>query len=174
LGQAVSLRDRFVNEWTALDGKVVICKSGELNERIYDLLKTLEIDAIAAWEEKQLPTGLIGFLKTKGMRVLEKPEPQTRVGLTGTLAAIADTGTLIIPGGPGRPLTVSLLPEIHIAVLNERDIHENLVEVLKLPGVQQASAVVLVSGPSRTADIEMTLTIGAHGPAEVHVFCCKE
>jgi L-lactate dehydrogenase complex protein LldG len=61
-----------------------------------------------------------------------------------------------------------------MAVLHERDIHENLAEVLKLPAVQQASAVTLVSGPSRTADIEMTLTLGAHGPAEVYVFCCAE
>ncbi|RPI77131.1 MAG: hypothetical protein EHM45_10325 [Desulfobacteraceae bacterium] len=174
LTQAGSPRDRFIHEWTALDGKVVTCKSGELGERIFELLKTRKIDTIAAWEEKQLPTGLIGFLKAKGVQVLEKPDSQTRVGLTGTPAAVADTGTLIIPGGHGQPLTVSLLPEIHLAVLCERDIHENLAEVLKLPAVRQASAVAMVSGPSRTADIEMTLTLGAHGPAEVHVFCYEE
>jgi L-lactate dehydrogenase complex protein LldG len=166
-----SLLDRFIRELSAIDGQVIKCKSEELPEQIWTLLKYKAIDEIAAWGERQLPAGLIRFLSAKGLRVLEKPEPKTRAGLTGTLGAVADTGTLIIPGGPGRSLNVSLLPEICMAVLREEDIYENLEKALKLPGITQAAAVALVSGPSRTADIEMTMTIGAHGPAEVHVFC---
>jgi L-lactate utilization protein LutC len=55
----------------------------------------------------------------------------------------------------------------------EKDIFNQLSQVLKLDGIEQASAGVLVSGPSRTADIEMTLTIGVHGPGELHVICIK-
>jgi L-lactate dehydrogenase complex protein LldG len=76
--------------------------------------------------------------------------------------------------GPGRPLTASLLPEVHIAILWEQDVCENLSQVLQREDVRQAPAAVLVTGPSRTADIEMTLTIGVHGPGELHVLCIKK
>jgi L-lactate dehydrogenase complex protein LldG len=56
-------------------------------------------------------------------------------------------------------------------VVSGEAILENLTEALRLPEVRQSSAAVLISGPSRTADIEMALTIGAHGPKALHVFC---
>jgi len=68
------------------------------------------------------------------------------------------------------PQTASLLPEIHLAVLRAEDIYETLPEVLRLACRAPASSLVLISGPSRTADIEMTLTIGVHGPRQVHTF----
>ena len=70
-----------------------------------------------------------------------------------------------------------MLPEIHLAILRSEDILPNLESLLagsdagKLQAVLDAPSVALVSGPSRTADIEMTLTIGVHGPRQVHVFC---
>ena len=103
-----------------------------------------------------------------------QPFPQgaaeNQAGLTGALAGIAETGTLVIPGGAGRPLTASLVPAIHIAVLRASQILPSLEQAIRLPEIASAPATVLVTGPSRTADIEMTLTIGAHGPAELHVF----
>jgi L-lactate dehydrogenase complex protein LldG len=128
------------------------------------------ITEIAAWKNG-LPTGLLEIIRAGGIRVSYDPDPTIRVGLTGALAGIADTGTLVVTSGQGRQLTASLLPEIHIAVLQANDIYENLPQALKLREVREASATVLITGPSRTADIEMALTIGVHGPGEVHVFC---
>jgi L-lactate dehydrogenase complex protein LldG len=93
-----------------------------------------------------------------------------KAGITGSLAGIADTGTLVIPAGKGQPLTASLLPEIHIAILPTSKLISSLPEALQLADVRRSSSTVLVTGPSRTADIEMTLTIGVHGPKELHVF----
>jgi len=87
---------------------------------------------------------------------------------------VADTGTIVLTGGPGRSLISSLLPEVHIAILRTSDIRESLPQVLRLIEVQSAACVVLISGPSRTADIEMTLTIGVHGPKELYVLCLDE
>jgi len=101
-------------------------------------------------------------------------DPSIRAGLTGTLAAVADTGTLVMTGGPGRALFSSLLPEVHIAILRTSDIRESLPQVLGMREIQSAASVVLISGPSRTADIEMTLTIGVHGPRELYVLCLDE
>jgi L-lactate dehydrogenase complex protein LldG len=68
----------------------------------------------------------------------------------------------------GETLKASLLPETHLAILHSRDLVVDLPEAL--PKARDASNAVLVTGPSRTADIEMTLTIGVHGPKEIIVF----
>jgi L-lactate dehydrogenase complex protein LldG len=64
-----------------------------------------------------------------------------------------------------------LLPATHIVLLDSRDIYNTLEHVLALPQAQTAPAAVLISGPSRTADIEMSLTIGVHGPGRLQIFC---
>jgi L-lactate dehydrogenase complex protein LldG len=64
-----------------------------------------------------------------------------------------------------------LLPETHIALLDSQVIYDSLEQVLSLPEALDAPAVVLISGPSRNADIEMSLTIGVHGPGRLQVFC---
>ena len=99
-----------------------------------------------------------------------EPDPTIRVGVTGALAGIADTGSLVLVGGEGRPLTASLLPDIHIAILRVSDLVPTLSDALRRPEVDNSPAAVIITGPSRTADIEMTLTIGVHGPKELHVF----
>ena len=162
---------RFDVELSALDGKFTCCKQTELAEKIWALLQERKITGIMAWEAGSLPAGLLACLREKGIRIVHDPNPQVEAGLTGALAGVAETATLVLPGGPGRPLTASLLPQVHIAVLKAEDIVPDMLTALKLPEVRQSAATALISGPSRTADIEMTLTLGVHGPREVHVFC---
>jgi L-lactate dehydrogenase complex protein LldF len=167
----------FTTELAALGGSVTNCPRSELLGNIIDILARKEIESVLAWDEAHLPPGLLEGLRLAGIRVAAPGDPSAQGGLTGTLAAIADTATLVIPGGPGRPLTASLLPEIHLAILDGRDIYENFHALLArwrqdgMGVLRAAPALVLVTGPSRTADIEMTLTIGVHGPREVHVIC---
>ena len=94
-----------------------------------------------------------------------------RVGLTGALAGLADTGSLAVVSGPGRGRIASLLPPVHVAVLRVDDLVPSYAALLAAhPHVtDQGSNLVLITGPSRTADIEMTLTRGVHGPGHVHV-----
>jgi len=108
-----------------------------------------------------------------GVKVTHQSDPTIKAGLTGALAGIAASGTVIIPSGSGRPLTASLTPEIHLVVLNEIDIHPTLSQALALEEIRTASSTILITGPSRTADIEMALTIGVHGPGKIYVFCLK-
>lgn len=98
------------------------------------------------------------------------------VGVTGADLALAETGTLILISGAGRPRSTSLLPDTHVAVFGR----DRLVETLEQVGVMlealhaephrlMAGAMInLITGPSRTADIELTLTRGVHGPKDVH------
>ena len=124
-----------------------------------------------AWEDAHLPAGLLAALRVEGIHVQHEPDPEIRAGITGAVAGIAETGTLVVTSGNGRPQSISLLPDIHMAILRESDLKKDLAEVLNLRKVQDAGAVSLISGPSKTADIEMTLTVGVHGPGEVIVFC---
>jgi len=97
-------------------------------------------------------------------------DPALRAGVTKAICGLADTGSILIADGEGSPLQASLLPEIHIAVLCASDILPSLADAMTLPIVRTAISTVVITGPSRTADIEMSLTIGMHGPGEVHVF----
>lgn len=95
-----------------------------------------------------------------------------KVGITGAFCAIAETGTLMTLSGADTPPSVSLLPETHIAVLNASDIVPAMEEAwlrLRETAAYLPRAVNFISGPSRTSDIEQTLTLGAHGPYRVHV-----
>ncbi len=94
------------------------------------------------------------------------------IGITGAFCAIAETGTLLTVTGPQTPATVSLLPETHIAVVEKSRIVRGMEEAWQLARAelgQLPRAVSFISGPSRTADIEQTVTLGAHGPYRVHI-----
>ena len=153
---------------------------------VLDVASRVQARRILSWDETWLGCpGLHALLRTAGIEVsgLELPDDppargarlleagQILVGLTGALAAIADTGTIVLASGPGRCRLASLLPPVHVAIVSQRTLYPSLPSCLAAhPGlVAEASNVVLVTGPSRTADIEMTLTHGVHGPREVHV-----
>ena len=100
-----------------------------------------------------------------GIEFTSEPNPEILVGVTNALCGLADTGSVLEADGA---LYASLLPEIHIAVLKSRDILPSLPDAMDF--VKEKKSAVFITGPSRTADIEMTLTIGVHGPREIHVF----
>jgi len=94
------------------------------------------------------------------------------VGITGAFCAIAETGTLMTLSGMETPATVSLLPETHIAIVQASRIVRGMEEAWRLARAELDGlprAVNFISGPSRTADIEQTVTLGAHGPYRVHI-----
>ncbi len=94
------------------------------------------------------------------------------VGITGAFCAIAETGTLMTLSGPRTPAAVSLLPETHIAVVSKTRIVRGMEDawaLLRAESEHLPRAVNFISGPSRTADIEQTVTLGAHGPYRVHI-----
>lgn len=94
------------------------------------------------------------------------------VGITGAFCAVAETGTLMLCSGAGTPAVSSLLPETHIAAVSRGRIvagMEDAWALLRSDIGAMPRAVNFVSGPSRTADIEQTVTLGAHGPYRVHV-----
>jgi L-lactate dehydrogenase complex protein LldG len=106
-----------------------------------------------------------------GLDIQSRPATnQDMVGVTGAFCAIAETGTLMMLSGAETPATTSLLPETHVAVVDPRRIvatMEDAWDLMRKECRQPPRAVNFISGPSRTADIEQTVTLGAHGPYRV-------
>lgn len=92
-------------------------------------------------------------------------------GITGADAGLAESGSVVLFHGPGRPRMASLVPEIHIALLPTDLIYRSLANwAHRHPDVVPTTAnLVIVSGPSRTGDIELQLNLGVHGPRIVHI-----
>jgi L-lactate dehydrogenase complex protein LldG len=99
-----------------------------------------------------------------------------RVGITGAFAGIAESGSIAVVSGAGRSRLASLLAPVHVAVLRADRIYPSLTAFFTAHAdiAEEGSNLVLITGPSRTADIEMTLTRGVHGPGEVHVVVLGE
>jgi L-lactate dehydrogenase complex protein LldG len=94
------------------------------------------------------------------------------VGVTPCFRAIAETGTLMLCSGPTTPAVNSLLPQTHIAIVRSEHIVADMEAAWQAARDELTAwprAVNFVSGPSRTADIEQTIVLGAHGPYRVHV-----
>lgn len=92
------------------------------------------------------------------------------VGISTAQAGIAETGTLVLDSACERHRLVSLVPPVHIAIINASAIVETLSDALTLLQRKEISpAITFITGPSRTADIELTLAIGVHGPQELYV-----
>lgn len=98
-------------------------------------------------------------------------------GVTSAFCGIAETGTLMLLSGNGTHAVTSLLPETHIALLPVARIVAGMEDAWRLLRDEVGHlprAVNFVSGPSRTADIEQTITLGAHGPYRVHIILVKD
>lgn len=153
---------------------------------------------LVSWHSSALGADLTSGLAGGGLDVHEMPavEPtgiaererlralaaRVGLGLTGVDLAVAETGTLILVSGAGRPRSTSLLPPCHVALFDRTA----LVESLRQVGVfleawhgdgrppAEGAAINFITGPSRTADIELTLTRGVHGPKEVHAIFVEQ
>ena len=95
------------------------------------------------------------------------------VSLSHAFAGVAETGTLILTSGPDNPTTLNFLPDTHIVMLEAGDIlgdyEAAFARLREAHGDTMPRLVNFITGPSRSADIEQTLILGAHGPRELHI-----
>jgi len=159
---AEDLVAQFTRELSVLGGKVY--EIANVTEEVIQFLRARGIYKIHL-EPNVLDESL---LKSAGIDFTYKPDPSILVGVTKALCGLADTGSILEAEGTGYSLQASLLPEIHIAVLHKSSILPSLPDAMPL--VKETNRAVFITGPSRTSDIEMSLTIGVHGPGEIIVF----
>jgi L-lactate dehydrogenase complex protein LldG len=112
----------------------------------------------------------VANLKRNGFQVHYRFAPAIDGATTSeALYGLADPGSVVLAASPEEPRARSLLPEVHITLLNEGRVLPDLDGLFAALGTDLPSGLAIVSGPSRSADIEQTLTIGVHGPREEHV-----
>jgi len=179
--------ERFAAELTALGGEVhPVLDEASAIARVVALCRQHDASLVLSWHEDQIGLpGLTRALREAGIGCDAGDLPaeaaarhgrlqalgEIRVGITGAFGGIATSGTVAVISGPGRSRLASLLPPTHIAVLRASQLHPSLDALLASIGTatDRGSNLVLITGPSCTGDIEMTLTRGVHGPGEVHL-----
>lgn len=184
------LAAQFAAELARVAGHPHRCADAEAAlEQIAAVLGRCGSGPVLAWAPEQIGLpGLEAVLARAGARVadarvagperaaqLQRQEPAV-VCISGADVGIAESGSLLLVSGPGRPRLASLLAPVYIAVLRRAQIVRGLGEALAAvraryghDPLERHSSLTLITGPSRTGDIEMSLTLGVHGPGEVHV-----
>jgi L-lactate dehydrogenase complex protein LldG len=168
------LKTRFVTE--AEEAACVVHPAPTLDEAIDEILNIIGNEtSISSWDPTQIPLPGLAEALDKANIIRVGQDADVRVGLSGVDAALAATGSLVVSSGEGRYRATSLLPPIHIAVVSSDQIVPDLESwwaAQKRTGLEQTqrhSNIVVITGPSRTADIAMQLVMGMHGPKELHV-----
>lgn len=176
-----SLLEQFTNELLNVNTEVRKADSqDELNASVMELIREKGISSFAIWESDYLKElDLINLLTSGGLKQLYANDKsvvaQAGIGITEVDYAIADTGTLVLLTDGNKPRSLSLLPPIHLALVRKNKLTSNINElfiILKqiLNDAQNiTSCMTFITGPSRTADIELNLTLGVHGPKELYV-----
>lgn len=149
---------------------------GPMIDRFKESVESVAGHCIVTTDVTDVVRQIIADLKAKRIASSENP-PNARdifqfdVGISNAQAGIAETGTLVLDSACERHRLVSLVPPVHIAIVNASSIVETLGEALALlrKDKEISPAVTFITGPSRTADIELTMAIGVHGPRELYV-----
>jgi L-lactate dehydrogenase complex protein LldG len=167
---SVDLLSRFSRE---LDALGVECHIEPTPHAVRDRIRQLaEGQAVFSWDADRLPYDVGAILSsplfgtdTRGRQA------EATLGVTGCHAAIAETGSLVVLSGPGTPRAASLLPPAHVCVVRRADLVATMGTFFRerAADIAVAACCTVITGPSRTADIELTLTLGVHGPGKVMV-----
>jgi L-lactate utilization protein LutC len=187
------LLKRFSFEMDRLMGQVFAVEGDDAARAcILDLLHTHEATHILAWDFQYIPvTGLESAIRDAGIQITH-PEMHdefraesienirdAQVGLTGVDAAIAATGTMVVSTGPGKGRLPTVIAPTFIAVVSLDQLVPRLEDWVarqrstNLETIWNSANLCFISGPSRTADIEMQMILGVHGPGKVRVVVKK-
>lgn len=177
------LGQQFAAALTAVYGKVYLAASlEEASGQLGQLLAELGARRVVANDEPPLSTlNLAARWPDLTWHIVGQTPGDLRafaatadVGLSSAAAAIAETGSLLIASGPGRSRLVTLLPPVHVVLLPARLLTTDLFTFMAARGGEMPANVTFVSGPSKTADIEQTMSIGVHGPKQLSVILYQE
>lgn len=166
----------FAREFTNVSGKFVYC-DGEIAviENLIALVEELEVTKIFAWEPE-----VQELLKTYGFPFFRTDNDfhSAEIGITTCEALIARNGSIMISNGNAGGRRLSIYPPIHIVFAKASqlvmDIRHGMTLVKEKYGVGMPSMLTTITGPSRTADIEKMLVLGAHGPKDLYVFLIED
>jgi L-lactate dehydrogenase complex protein LldG len=167
------LFDRFATELQKVGGEARSVRSYELADTFAEIASDCSTAAVASGVGRYLARIEEG-LRRAGCELVEPSRDfaaSADLGVTGAALGVASTGSILLPMGPDAPRVVSLLPPLHVVLLDEDRLvpgFEELFQELPRYAAERAQTV-LITGPSRTGDIEVQLVRGVHGPVRVVV-----
>jgi len=168
--RSVDLLSRFSHELEALG---VECHIEATPDAVRDRVRQLaDGQSVFSWDADQLPYDVGGILSSPAIGTDPRGrQAEATLGVTGCHAAIAETGSLVVLSGQGTPRAASLLPPAHVCVVRRADLVATMGTFFRehAADIAGAACCTFITGPSRTADIELTLTLGVHGPGRVTV-----
>jgi L-lactate dehydrogenase complex protein LldG len=150
----------------------------ELRTALADLVKAEEVTKATLWTTPELVAwGVASSLEALGVEIVPTQADKHLVaacelGVTGADVALPETGTLQLHASPERPRVVSLLPRVHLAIFTPAVLRADLHQAFA--SAKDSGYSVFVTGPSRTSDIELTLTLGVHGPKSLYAWVLDE
>ena len=171
----VPLIDLFTQNLEAINGRCIVANNDtDIADVLTRIITDLKAQCLAISDHSEVKRWLyLTDLEIEELGIAPSASDifHFDVGITSAQAAIAETGTLVLDSVHERHRLVSLVPPVHIAIVNASAIFETLGEALTSLRKQHelSPAVTFITGPSRTADIELTLTVGVHGPQELYV-----
>jgi L-lactate dehydrogenase complex protein LldG len=169
--------DLFRAGLTQAAGVFHTCDEAALPGVIEEVLEGLTRPQVLITREEGVPAGTAAAVEGAGGRVLWWPEvtrqqaAQADVGMTSALWAVSETGSVVVSSAAPGGRAPSLLPSRHVAFVARSRLLPALTDLFaRIQGMnERPSNLVLVTGPSKTGDIEMELVKGVHGPSEAHV-----
>ncbi len=169
---------RFLDEIKKLSGVEQKLSPADLASALKTLVEEQNIRKATVWETralKQLEVTVI--LNSLGVELVspnaEKHEMALcDLGITEANYLLPETGTLVLHSSAAQPRAVSLLPRIHLAIVHPEMLRADLHQVFAEAKDQRY--LVFITGPSRTADIELTVTLGVHGPKNLYVWMIEK
>jgi L-lactate dehydrogenase complex protein LldG len=166
--------ERLFKEIGLLSGQAQTIARDDLSANLRDLVRSESIRKAVVWDTPRLvDLGIPELLTSTGVEVIPCRSDYARLaecdlGITGVDFALPETGTLVLGSSGNKPRSVSLLPRVHLAILEpsvlRADLHQVFAEAKGFP------YLIFVTGPSRTSDIEMVVTLGVHGPKSLYAW----
>lgn len=185
----VDLVGEFIEQLLAVDGEAHRVGSSAVAATVVEIVQNHERGAVMMAHDDTLPVSGVGAaLSAAGVEMVDPTMPRrgharhnpsyatVTAGVTGAVGALAESGSIIVTSGPARPRMASLVGLLHVALLRSSAIHPSLTHlVVDRPELLAAEAnVVVITGPSRTGDIEQNLNLGVHGPRHLHVVVIED
>ena len=164
----------LLDEICKLGGRTRRLDADGLRDALVELIQVETIRKATLWQTVELQAlGVSEILSVRGVEIVSSQAGKDALahcdlGVTGVDMALPETGTLVLRASPQQPRAVSLLPRAHLALVRPANLRADLAAVLR--EMRADPYAVFVTGPSRTADIELTVTIGVHGPQVLYVW----
>src|SRR5262249_36471736 len=193
-GAGPDVVQRFCAELTTAGGQPFVAKDrDDAYRRIADILQRHQARKIAIGNGGVIDElDVAAALRSSGFDITSMDAPAALfrdslfaadVGISNVECLVAETGSIVVATLPSNPRSLSLLPPVHIALAHPKQILADLFDLFDLyspitdltkPAAPPPSCLTIITGPSKTGDIELKLVTGVHGPGEVHVIICPD